>query len=93
MKQYEIALILTEELGSKEAEFKKLLTEILSKVNGKLTKIELSSKKELAYKIKKQKRGYLVVLTAELAGDLVKELERLLKLETKILRYLIIKKE
>ena len=60
---------------------------------GILVKIEKWGKRKLAYEIKKQTRGYYVLLDFAGQTDIVNELERNFKIDDKILKYMTVKKE
>lgn len=84
MSIYELALVLTEETAKDK---------ILSKVKGKITSTNSLGLKQLSYPIKKADKGQVLFLEIELAETDVKSLERSLKIDEQVLRYLIIKKE
>ncbi|MCG2691848.1 30S ribosomal protein S6 [Microgenomates group bacterium] len=84
MSIYELALVLTEETVKEK---------ILSKVKGKITSTNSLGLKQLSYPIKKADKGQVLFLEIELAEADVKSLERSLKIDEQVLRYLIIKKE
>lgn len=84
MSIYELALVLTEETVKEK---------ILSKVKGKITNTNSLGLKQLSYPIKKTDKGQVLFLEIELAGTEVRSLERSLKIDEQVLRYLIIKKE
>lgn len=84
MSIYELALVLTEETVKEK---------ILSKVKGKITNTHSLGLKQLSYPIKKTDKGQVLFLEIELAGTEVRSLERSLKIDEQVLRYLIIKKE
>ncbi|MBU1322781.1 30S ribosomal protein S6 [Patescibacteria group bacterium] len=84
MSIYELALVLTEETAKDK---------ILSKVKGKITSTNSLGLKQLSYPIKKADKGQVLFLEIELAEADVKSLERSLKIDEQVLRYLIIKKE
>ncbi|MDZ7587195.1 MAG: 30S ribosomal protein S6 [Patescibacteria group bacterium] len=84
MSIYELALVLTEEAVKEK---------ILSKVKGKIINTQSLGLKQLSYPVKKADKGQVLFLEIELAETEVKSLERSLKIDEKVLRYLIIKKE
>ena len=93
MRIYEFALVLTEGTGKGEAEVKKLATEIVSKVKGKIVKTNCLGLKPLAYPIGKATKGWILFMEIELDETKVKSLDRNLRINEKVLRYLIINKE
>ena len=64
---------------------------ILAQHNCKIIDIENWNRKRLAYMINKQKIGYYVFFRYEAPSDFIINLERLLKLDETILRFLTIK--
>jgi len=95
MREYEIVYIFRsnftpEEIEAKLERYHGILT---GGGRGEITAIEQWGKRQLAYPIRKQPNGYYVVaqFTAEPAS--LPELERVLKLEEDLLRYLIVLSE
>ncbi len=91
MKKYEIMYILrpTLEEADRKAEIEKL-AKLLINNGAKITKSDEWGLKDLAYEIKKEKKGYYVVLKIEAEATSLKEFERLTKIDNNVLRYLII---
>ena len=91
MKKYEIMYILkpTLEEADRKAEIEKL-AKLLTNNGAKITKSDEWGLKDLAYEIKKEKKGYYVVLKIEAETTSLKEFERLTKIDNNVLRYLII---
>lgn len=75
-----------EELDSLINKFKKLIKE----EKGEVTKIDKWGKRNLAYEIKDFQEAYYVVLNFNVDEKNVSELERVIKLEEKVIRYLLI---
>ena len=93
MKKYEIMYILNANLTEEER------TALQEKLHGCLTSngdtVEVNEKdwrlRELAYPINFQSNGYYVVLTVEAGNDEgVKEFKRLCRIETNVLREMVI---
>jgi len=93
MQTYEFALVLTEEAGKNEASAKKLVTELLDKVKGKVKESKILGMRELAYPIKKANRGWYGIFLVEAPKEAGAELDKMIKLEEKILRYLLVRAE
>lgn len=92
MREYELTLIIEPDLAEKEQ--KRLLEKVkewLEKGKAKIEKEEIWGKKKLAYPINKKEEGIYVFYLLKLEISSLAELEKKLKLEEKILRYLIIK--
>ena len=94
MAFYESIFIARQELGDKELEntidnFK----EILEKNSANLVDTESWGLRNLAYKIEKNKKGHYMVLKIDGNGDAIQELERNMRIDENIIRYLSLKTE
>lgn len=94
MENYELTLILDPDLSSED---QKKLTEKIKKIiedtKGKVEKVNDWGKRELAYPIKKKKMGFYFLWEIKLTpGDLDK-IDKKIKIEEGVMRYLIIRKE
>ncbi|MCR4561723.1 MAG: 30S ribosomal protein S6 [Bacilli bacterium] len=89
MKKYELMYILNANLdeAARKDEIAKL-QKILEDNKAKVTKTEEWGVKELAYPIKKQSKGYYVILKVT-AEEALNEFDRLAKLDNNVLRHLI----
>ncbi len=93
MRFYELTYITLPDLS--EIELKSLEEEVSSSIQkegGLIKEINPTFKKKLAFPIKKNKEAFLVNLFFHLAPDKLPSLEKKLKSEKKILRYLILSK-
>ncbi len=90
MKKYEIMYILrsTLEESDRKAEIEKL-AKLLTSNGAKVSKTDEWGLKDLSYEIKKEKKGYYVVLKVEAEPAALKEFDRLTKIDNNVLRYLI----
>ena len=90
MKKYEIMYILrsTLEENDRKAQVEKL-AKLLTSNGAKVSKTDEWGLKDLAYEIKKEKKGYYVVLKVEAEPAALKEFDRLTKIDNNVLRYLI----
>jgi len=66
-------------------------TEIVESNQGKVTKTETWGLKNLAYKIKRNRKAHFVMLNIECAGDVVAELERQTQINEDVIRYITIR--
>ena len=92
MRKYEIMYILNSNLDEAN---RKTVIESLSKIltdNGaKISDVNEWGNRELAYEIKKQNRGYYVVTTLTSSdAKAVSEFDRLSKINTNVLRHMIV---
>ncbi len=92
MKSYELMLIfdpsleenvITEELSK--------ITSIIEKEKGEILNKDIWGLKKLAYPIKRQDNGFYAVLYFNSDAGVLSELDRLNKINDKILRHLIVK--
>ncbi len=67
------------------------IIEILENGDGKVSKTDSWGKKHLAYPINKQNEGYYIVYNFETISDEIKAIEKALKSNKDILRFLLVK--
>ncbi len=93
MRRYETVVILMPEVGDDErASMEKRWTDIIAQFKGELIKMDDWGQKKLAYDIKKESRGHYLFLDYCTTGaDLIKELERVFRLEDNVLKYMTVK--
>jgi len=90
IRYYQLAYLLSPELKKEEIEkVQKDLTSFFEK-EGVLDKVEEPLKRTLFYPIKKKTEAFLGAIYFYLEPEKIKELEKKLKGEEKILRYLIV---
>lgn len=93
MNSYYLTLVLKPEMEEKGR--KALLDSITKKITGaegKLKKEDLWGQRPLAYPIKRQTSGYFAHFEIEADPRNVKGLDKILKLEEDVLRYLLIRR-
>jgi small subunit ribosomal protein S6 len=91
MRRYESVFIASPSLSQEDRQpvFDKL-TKIISDGQGFLVKFDEWGLKSLAYEVKKQTRGYYVLVDFCGDGALVKELERNMNLDERLLKYMTV---
>lgn len=92
MNNYLLTLVLKTDLEEKER--KAVLDSVTKKLageEGKIKKEDLWGNKDLAYKIKKQEKGYFAHFEIEADPKNAKGLDKILKVEENILRYLLVR--
>jgi small subunit ribosomal protein S6 len=92
MKRYETIYIVNPNLDAdslKEVVAK--FSDIIEKLKGYIVKINEWGKKKLAYEVKRFDKGYYILVDFCGLPGTVKELERNLKLDDRILKYLTVK--
>lgn len=92
MKKYEAVIIFDSSLESEEieSELEKIST-IIQKSDGKINDVDKWGVKKLAYPIKHQDNGNYVVVYFEGDIGIINEIDRVNKINDKILRHLIVK--
>lgn len=91
MKKYELMYILKADLDdeARKAEIEKLHG-ILTSHGAKITNVNEWGLRDLAYEIKKQNKGYYVVVKVEADVEATKEFDRLTRINNNVLRFLLI---
>jgi small subunit ribosomal protein S6 len=92
MRQYETMYILKPDL---EAEQIKELVEkyqsLVTEHGGQIDQLQEIGKRRLAYEINRYREGYYVLMQFSADTDFTRELERVMRLEDKVLRYLTVR--
>jgi small subunit ribosomal protein S6 len=91
---YELVYILSPKFS--EDDFKKKTKEIsdlLKKIETQILKEDFLGKKELAYPIDHFNQGFYILIEFSAEPDKLKEIDKALKLQEGIIRFLIVKKE
>ena len=92
MAIYECVYIARQELTAAQAEqLSKDFTKIVSSNSGEIKKQEYWGLRNLAYKIRKNRKGHYTMFHIEAPASAIEELERNMRLNEDILRYLTIK--
>jgi len=92
VKQYEIAYFFNPEIKEEEVQNVNIqkVKDLISEFSGEIAKERPVQKKKLAYPIKKAKQGYFGSMLFNLDPSNLKALDKKLKLDESIMRYLII---
>ena len=92
MRHYETTYILRPNIGEEQ------FTEIIDRTNalitndgGTIISIDRWGMKKLAYEIKKEVQGYYVYVNYAAPGHTIEELERIFRIDDRLLRFLTIK--
>jgi len=67
------------------------IEEFIKKGGGEILKVDNWGKKKLAYEVKKQKKGYYILLNFRIKPGIIGELERNLRLTDPVIKFLIIR--
>jgi small subunit ribosomal protein S6 len=91
-RQYELVYILPPETSEQQAgELHEQIAAIVSRMNGTIEKTENWGRRRLAYEIGKFKEGVYVLEVINGSGDLMKEVDRRLKVIDEVVRHLIVR--
>jgi len=94
LKKYEGVFVfypnLEEEVRNGEIE---KLKGIITSYNGTLEKVDEWGQRRLAYEIKKTKEGYYTLMNFTADSETIKELDRVCRINEKMLRHMIVKDE
>lgn len=94
MKKYEFTYLIDPNLSREDiSSLQKTIMSFIKEEEGSIVRINPPLKKNLAYPIKKNKEAFLADLTFDLNPDKLDSLEKKIKLEKRIIRYLLLKKK
>ena len=92
VRNYEVVFVAAPTLESEELDgFIDHIQTVVEGKNGKVVKVDNWGKKSLAYRIKKFREGYYVVLNIEGDGSAITELERRFRVTDYILRFISVR--
>ena len=92
MRKYELVFIVRTDVPEEDVE--KLLTQlqgVVTAAGGKVEKAEKMGRRRLAYRVRRQREGLYILLAFEAGGDVVKELERRLKVSDPVIKFLTVR--
>ena len=91
-RQYELVYIVAPETGEQEiADLHTQIEQIVQRYNGTFDKTENWGRKRLAYDIGHHREGTYVVETITGSGELMKEIDRRLRVTDTIIRHLVVR--
>jgi small subunit ribosomal protein S6 len=91
MRNYELMILLDPNLQDEDiSALIKEIQQTITKNQGKIGKVSQWGKRRLSYEIKKFQEAYYVVLDFELEPKNIANIEKSIKFEEKIIRYLIV---
>jgi small subunit ribosomal protein S6 len=91
-RQYELVYILPPETTEEQAgELHQQIEGIVSRMNGRVDKTENWGRKRLAYEIAHNKEGVYVLEVLTGSGELMKELDRRLRVIDQVVRHMIVR--
>jgi small subunit ribosomal protein S6 len=91
-RTYEVVFIINPEVGDDEVmRLSEAVQKIITGQGGSITKTEVMGRRQLAYEINHKKDGTYVLLEVEGSGAEIAELERRMRVNDQILRYMTIR--
>lgn len=92
MNKYESVLIARQDLGASQvSSLIDSLKDVVSKQGGEVVRVDNWGLKNLAYRIKKNRKGHYVLLNISAPAQAVAEYERVMRVNEDIIRYMTIK--
>jgi small subunit ribosomal protein S6 len=92
VRQYELVYILPPDSTEQQvAEIHEQVESVVSRMNGQIEKTDNWGRRKLAYEIGRHKEGLYVLEVINGSGELVKELDRRLKVMDQVIRHLIVR--
>lgn len=89
---YEVMYIVDPEAGEEKiAEINKSVGELIEKEGGKVVRLDDIGRRRLAYEINKKTEGHYVLFEIEGSGSEIAELERRMRVNDLIIRYLTVR--
>jgi small subunit ribosomal protein S6 len=91
-RQYELVYIVTPEASEQEVtDLHTQIEQIIQRYNGTLDKTENWGRRKLAYEIGHHREGVYVVETITGSGELMKELDRRMRVIDQVIRHLVVR--
>jgi small subunit ribosomal protein S6 len=91
-RQYELVYIVTPEASEQDvADLHTQVEQIIERFKGTLDKTENWGRRRLAYEIGKHREGTYVVETISGSGELMKEIDRRLRVSDAVIRHLVVR--
>src|SRR5712691_4797097 len=91
-RQYELVYILPADTTEQQvAELHEQIEAVASRMNGKIEKTENWGRRRLAYDIAHQKEGVYVLQVINGSGELMKELDRRLRVMDLVIRHMVVR--
>ncbi len=91
-RQYELIYIVSPDASEQEVtDLHAQVETIIARIGGELVKTENWGRRKMAYEIGPHKEGVYVLEVMNGSGELMKELERRLRVSERVLRYLVVR--
>lgn len=94
MSNYESVLIARQDLGTSQVNsIVAELSEVVKKEGGEVVSVDNWGLKNLAYRIKKNRKGHYVLMNITAPANAIAEFERIMRFNEDIIRYMTVKVE
>ena len=94
MSNYESVLIARQDLGTSQVNnIVSELSDVIKKEGGEVVKVDNWGLKNLAYRIKKNRKGHYVLMNISAPANAIAEFERIMRFNEDIIRYMTVKDE
>ena len=94
MSNYETVLIARQDLGTSQVNnIVSELSDVIKKEGGEVVKVDNWGLKNLAYRIKKNRKGHYVLMNITAPANAIAEFERIMRFNEDIIRYMTVKVE
>lgn len=91
-RQYELVYILPPDTTEQQAtELHGQLEAVVSRMSGQIEKTENWGRRRLAYEIERQKEGVYILEVINGSGELMKELDRRLRVMDQVMRHMVVR--
>ena len=92
MANYESVLIARQDLGASQvSNIVSDLSDIIKKEGGEVVRVDNWGLKNVAYRIKKNRKGHYVVMNIAAPANAIAEFERIMRFNEDIIRYMTVK--
>ena len=92
MANYESVLIARQDLGASQVNsIVEDLSSVIKKEGGEVVRVDNWGLKNLAYRIKKNRKGHYVILNIAAPASAIAEYERVMRVNEDIIRYMTVK--
>lgn len=92
VRSYEMVVILQADLEDHNAVSEEI-AEVVRGLGAEVEKVDLWGKKRFAYPIEKQVEGFYLLYTFKLDPAQIKEMERILRLKSQVIRHMVVNLE
>lgn len=94
MANYESVLIARQDLGTSQvSSIVSDLSDVIKKEGGEVVKVDNWGLKNLAYRVKKNRKGHYVLMNITAPANAIAEYERIMRFNEDIIRYMTVKVE